>query len=216
MASLVKNLDKLRVRSDEVDIKDASSFKKLTEVVTKLKDILRDSDSLVALSAPQINENMRVFCIKFLNSDIRAFINPLITYRKGIHLSREVQIGVSKQEYIVPRNDEINATYLTPLGEIQSNKFEGLPSEVFQQMTELLDGVPLSDYALEVIPGWDEATNEERAEVIDFYLKQFSLKHHIIKEDIKQDKAALRLTKVIDVLTRIKKGEIEVTPIEDN
>lgn len=216
MASLVKHLDKLRERSDEVETKDTDSFNRLTTVVKELKDILADSRHLVALSGPQIKENIRVFCIRFSNDEIKTFVNPLITYRKGVHLSREVQIGVDRKEYIVPRSDEIDVTYQTATGLIQSNKFTGLSAEVFQQMVELLDGVLISDYGLEVIPEFDSATDDEKAELISYYLDTLKLKYDVISKEVGKDAFASRMDKVINVLTKIRTGEIEVTPIEEN
>lgn len=213
MSSLVKKASTLHIRADEVNLKDTKVFKHVQKIIADMQDVLRANTQLVAIAAPQVRHKVRIFCIRFSNSDIRTFINPLITYRKGTHLSREIQYGGSVQEYIVPRSDEINATYQTPTGSIESNKFLGMPGEVFQQMVDLLDGVLLSDYALEVIPGFDEASDEEKQEVITYYLDTLRLKNDALDFQIKADKEAADLNKAIDLLTKIRTGEITTEPI---
>ena len=141
-----------RDRADEVQLGNPKYMDQINTVIQDLKDTLRANKDLVALSAPQIGENMRIFCIKFARGDIRAFINPLIITRKGIHLSRETQIGYNGPEYIVPRHNDINAAYQTPVGAKEVNSFLGTVGEVFQQMIEVMDGVLIEDYGLIILP----------------------------------------------------------------
>ena len=158
-----QNLEKLWTRCDEIDVEEAAP------IVAKLKDVLFDRKEFVALAAPQIRKKKRIFGIKFANGDIRAFINPMITKTEGLHFSRENSPSIPDKEFIVPRYDRIIAIYQTPTGAIEENIFEGAVAEVFQQMVQLLDGITLADLGLEIIPEWDEATDEEKTAVLNAY-----------------------------------------------
>ena len=137
MKRLVKNLSKLTDRVDEAIISDEE---KLNEDIQAIKEVLYKHKEYVCLAGPQIGIKSRIFCIKFSNGDIRTFVNPMITHSKGMHLSRESNPCIPDKEFIIPRSDEIQATYQTPVGKIESNLFQGVVSELFQQMVNVLDG----------------------------------------------------------------------------
>lgn len=198
-----------RDRADEVQLGNPKYMDEINKVIQDLKDTLRANKDLVALSAPQIGENMRIFCIKFARGDIRAFINPLIITRKGIHLSRESQIGYGGQEYIVPRHNEIDAAYQTPVGSKDVNAFMEAVGEVFQQMIEIMDGVLIEDYGLIILPEFDKASDKDKQEVIDMYLNNLEEKSKNIDEKINSDSELSRMSKSIDFMTKLSLGKIE-------
>lgn len=196
-------------RCDEVSLDNPKEAPLIEQTIQDLKDTLRANTDLVALSAPQIGAKMRLFCIRFKNGDIRAFLNPLVITRKGIHLSRENQIGMSSTEYIVPRSNEVQVAYTTPVNVHELNAFLGVVGEVFQQMLDLLDGTLLQMYGLEIIPEFDEASEEEKKAVIDFYLKDLSEKDKQLDEVIKNDPEVHDLAQAINFTTLYSLGKIE-------
>lgn len=205
-------------RCDEVSLDNPEEAPIINEVIQNLKDTLRANRDMVALAAPQIGNNMRVFCIKFKNGDIRAFIDPVIVTRKGIHLSRETQIGFADTtEYIVPRNNEIHVAYVTPVNKPEVNAFIDVVGEVFQQMMDLIDGVLLSSYGLEIIEGFDKASKADKQAIIDMYLESLSLQQKALEEEIASDEELSRMSKSIDFMTKLSLGEIKtevLTPEE--
>lgn len=62
MANYVVDVEELSQSSVEINIEEES--KKLKEIITELKYRIQ-KDNLTALSAPQIGEKYRIFCIKF-------------------------------------------------------------------------------------------------------------------------------------------------------
>ena len=140
--AIKKDKDFLRTRCDEV-VLNMFEKQRVTKIINDLKDTLRANISLVALSASQLGIQERIFAIKFADGDIRAFINPAIVRTNGMHLSRETQIGLDTAEYIVPRSDEIFATYQTPdmTDNCDMNKFTGAVAEVFQQMNDNINTI---------------------------------------------------------------------------
>ena len=164
---------------------------------------------MVALSAPQIGVDSRLFCIKFSGGDIRTFINPMIKGSKGMHLSREKCISIPDKEFIVPRNDEVEVIYQTPVAKIEENIMKDAVGEVFQQMVQLLDGILLSDIGLEVIEGWDEASEEEREEVIKAYLDGLKITNKGLQKDIEEHKDTKELSDAIEFMKGVELGTIE-------
>ena len=163
---IINDKTKLQERSEEIDLTNEKDLNRASSIVADLKDTLRTNNNLVALAAPQLGHKDRIFCIKFANGDIRAFINPLIFANKDVHLSRETQIGLDNKEYIVPRSTEVHAAYQTPLGKKEVNAFKGVVSEVFQQMVNLLDGILLEDFGLIVLDGFDESDEATKKKLL--------------------------------------------------
>lgn len=200
-------------RADEINmLKNKKNYKLVTTIIGRLKDVLRTNDDIIALSAPQIGYPYRIFCVKFSDDEIRGFVNPLIyKYSKDIHLSREIQIGHNSNiEYIVPRFNEIEMSFQTPVGNLQSNMFTEIVGEVMQQMDDLLNGVMLEDYGLEVIDGFDEATQEEREEIIKMYLEHLQEEDKALQKVIDEDKDNAKINEAIDFMEQAKLGNVEV------
>lgn len=211
MKRIVKDLNKLNDRVDEAILSDEAT---LNKTIQDLKDVLYAHKDLVCLSAPQIGVKARIFCIKFSNGDIRTFINPMITHSEGLHLSRESSASIPDKQFIVPRNNEIQATYQTPVGKIESNLFQGAVAEVFQQMEQSLNGVMLSDYGLEIVEGWDEATQEERDQVIEMYLNSLKERGLALNEEIQNTPNLKEISDAVDFMVSVSKGETKLEHVK--
>lgn len=207
MKRIIKDLKKL---NEFIENTDYDTEEALNEDIQALKEVLYKHKDLVALAGPQIGIKHRLFCIKFNNGDIRTFINPMIVHRKGTHLSRETNISIKNKEYIIPRSDEIQAKYYTPSGHQEVNLFQGAVSEVFQQMNDLLDGIMLSDLGLELVDEWDSASQEERDQVIDMYLKSLEEKKTSLQKEISEDKEMNEMSKAIDFMTSVYEGKTKI------
>ena len=128
-----------------------------------------------------------------------------------MHLSREIQLGHdSNIEYIVPRFNEIEMSFQTPVGNIQSNMFTEIVGEVIQQMDDLLNGVMLEDYGLEVIEGFDEATQEEKEEIIKMYLEHLQEQDKALQQIIDEDKDHAKMNEAIEFMEQAKLGNVEI------
>lgn len=206
---IVDDREKLSDRADE--ILKADSPESVTRLINDLKDTLRANKDLCALAAPQIGSGKRVFCIKFANGDIRAFLNPIVlTHGKGIHLSRETCASLGSTEYIIPRYDEITVGYQTPMGVPESNIFKGAPAEVFQQMCELLDGILLDDYGLEVLDGFDKLKKEDKKAIIDMYLSSLEAKSSNMQKEIDENPDLKEIDRAIDFEYELALGNVKV------
>ena len=203
---LVEDISTIRVRADETILEDEEN---LNKTIKWIKDILYSKEDLVSLAAPQIGINSRLFCIKFNDGDIRTFINPMIVHTEGKHYSREKCISIPDKEFIVPRYDSVKLNFQNPTGAIETNIFDGVVSDVVQQMCHIIDGVFIDESGLEVLEGWDDATEEEQQEVIHAWLESVKQQSEILREEINNDEELSRLEKEIEFRTAVAKGEVE-------
>lgn len=201
----------LSERAEEIDTLHDSQL--LQEITKYLKRTLRKRDDLFALSAPAIGYNKRVFCMKFENDQIKTFINPVIeSYSpNGMQLSREKCSSLPGKEYIRVRNNDIRVMYQRPTGEAESNRLLGKAALVFQHEMDHLEGVLISDIGLEVIPEFDEATDEERSEVIKEYLDSLDIRLKQTNDEIQNDPELKQIDDATKFMTGVLTGEIKQT-----
>ena len=81
-----------------------------TEIINKIKAAMELHKDLLALAAPQIGINKRIFCLRF-NDQIKAFINPIITKKKGLKIVVETCASMPGKEIVIGRPEEITVVY---------------------------------------------------------------------------------------------------------
>lgn len=209
---IITDVEQLSLIADEVDVRKDN--KEIREIIVSLKKIVRERN-LVSLSAPQIGISKRIFVINF-NGDVRTFINPMITNVKGFELSRETCSSIPGRTFIRIRHNDIHTMYQTPLGKFEHKPFMGMSAKVFQHCVDHLDGLLLSDVGLEIDEMFDNATDEERMEVINMYLDSLDVKQKEVEKEIKEDPELNKLAEAIDFMTKVKKGEIQVERVPLN
>ena len=100
---IITDLEKFDDRAVEIDVKKENEL--MREITLGLKHTIKEHD-LIALAAPQIGYNKRVFCINF-NGDIRTFVNPVQGQVGKLTLSREKCPTLGNKQYIRPRHDSL-------------------------------------------------------------------------------------------------------------
>lgn len=205
--AISKDLAKLSQRSEEVNI--LKEYRHVMSVVSDLKNTIRDNKDLTALSASQLGHFDRIFCINF-NNDIRAFVNPVITKAEGLKFVREKSPSIPDKEYIVPRSENVYAIYQKPDGTSESNKFEGPVAEIFQHQLDMLDGVLISDFGLEILPEFDLATDEEKETLIKEYIKFLKRKEKKLNKEIDSDPDLKKILDGARFINAVAKGEVEL------
>lgn len=201
---IIVDEEKLSVVSDEYDVRKEG--KQVREVVLDLKDTIREHN-LVSLSAIQIGVDKRLFVINF-NGTLKSFINPMITNVKGFDLHREVSPCIPGKEFIVPRYNRVEAVYQTPLGEVKTTEIVGVAAMVFQQQVDQLQGILISDLGLEVDSDFDNATEDEKAEIIKMYLDSLDVRQQQLEEEIESSDDLKVLKNSLDFQEKLVKGEI--------
>ena len=205
MFEVEQDLEKLSIRCDEIDPKKENKL--LREIVTKIKDTMR-YNNLTSLSAPQVGYYKRVFCISF-NGDIKTYVNPIIGSCNGIDLSRESCSSLPDREYLRIRNNNINVMYTTPTGKIESKQLIGLAAIVFQHELDHLEGITLDDIGLEIDEQYDNASEEERVELVNAYLDSIDLRREQLNQVIESTPELKELNDAINFMTKASTGEIK-------
>ena len=204
---IVTDLEKLSERCEEIDIRKENN--EMREIIVNLKETLRQHKDGVGLAAPQIGYNKRIFVINF-KGDIRTFINPIISKAEGLTLSRESCLSLPGKTYIRPRNNKITVVYQTPLGKAESRQMFGLAASVFQHELDHLDGLTLADIGHEIDENFDNATEEEREELINAYLDSLDLRQKDVEKQISEDKELKQTANAINFMEKVQSGEIDI------
>ena len=208
---IVTDYDKLSERCQEFDL--TKENKDAQEIVLYLKNTIRANKDMLGLSANQIGFDKRVMCLNF-NGNIRTFINPIITNVGDLTLSREKCHSEPGKEYIRVRHGKVSVTYQTPLGKIESTDLIGVAATTFQHHNDHLDGLLLSDVALEIDDQWDKATDEERQEVIELYLDSLDLSRKELQGEIENDEEAKKTADAIRFINSVQSGETKLEAVE--
>ena len=210
----ITDVEELVQSSIEIDTKKDN--KKMREIITELKYRI-GKDNLTALSAPQIGEKYRIFCIKFTekkgkktSETIKTFINPIVTGIKGIVVNREADICIPNKQFIIVRNNELSLLYQNPLGNNLSQKFSGKSSAVVQLMMDHLDGILLTDLGLEIDEKFDEASEEEKNELIEAYLNSLDVYKKQVDEEIENNKELKSMQDAVKFIQSVRDGETKL------
>ena len=208
--TVITDYEKLSERAEEVlNLKKDNLI--IRETILDLKQTIQENN-YVCLAAPQIGVNKRIMCINF-NGDVRTLIDPIITNSKEWMMSREKCPSCEDKEYIVPRNARATLMYTTPLGKYETREFVGRAACAAQYGINILDGVLLSDFGLELDENWDGFTQEEKDEILNMYLESLDLKSKVINKEIEEDPEAKQLSDAIKFMDSVAKGETQVEQI---
>lgn len=144
-------------------------------IVQELKDFLQANLTCIAISAPQLGINKRIFCIKF-NDQIKTFINPIIIKKSHFSILPETCISFPEKEILLARPSEITIVYYTDEFKYEENKLLDQAARLFDQQIQFLDGVTPIEIGLVSEPAIDgslfELSDTEIREVQEYY-KQF-------------------------------------------
>ena len=210
----INNLEELVElgRAEEIDTEKENKL--VREIVSKIKRTMR-KNNLTSLSAPAVGYNKRIFCVDYSDNEIKTYINPVVSLREGIHLSREVCSSIPGKEYIIPRNNVINIYYQRPNGEVKIQEFKGLASNVLQHEIDHLEGITLDDMGLEIDKDFDEATDEERLEIVNMYLDSLDIMLKDVKEDIENNEELKVISDRLNFTEAVVSGKVKLMKEED-
>ena len=175
MESIIFDLEKLAQPAEPLTFltKEGAKTEEGDEIVAKLKEVMESMPELLALSAPQIGINKRIFCLRF-NDQIKTFINPIITKKKGLNIAIETCISMPGKEIVIGRPEEITAVYYNDEFKYEDNKLLGVAASMFDQQAQIIDGVLPSELGLVSDIEEDGKIEEtDLAEIIPFYRDTF-------------------------------------------
>lgn len=189
-----------------VEIDTRKEGKLLQEIILALKATMKEND-LVSLTAPQIGYNRRVFCMRFGKNDYRTFINPLVENNTDFQFARETCSSIPGKTFIMPRFNNVKLFFTTPLGKVESTKLTGMSAWKFQHCLDHLNGMLTSDVGLEIDELFDNATDDERAEVLKMYAESLDIRQKELEQMIKEDKDLSDIDNAAKFIASVKAGE---------
>lgn len=211
---IITDYDILSERCDEIDL--TKKNKNIQQTVLQLKNTIKANPGMLGLSANQIGSYERVLVLNF-NGNLRSFVNPIITRVDGFELSRENCHSIPGKTFIRMRNSRVWVTYQTPLGKIESVELNGIAAKMMQHHIDHLDGLLLSDVSLEIDEDFDNATEEEREEVLKMYLESLDLSSEQLTNEVNNDEEGKKLADALRFIESVNKGEtiVESVPYTD-
>jgi peptide deformylase len=161
-----------------------------TSIISQIKEVMEADKTILALSAPQIGINSRIFCIRF-NDTIKTFINPIVTKKDKYDIKPESFISMPGKEILITRPEELTVVYYTEEFKYEENKLLGAAARLFDQHCQLLDGILPSELGLvsdvETDGSLADLSEDEIAQVTEIYKKFISLKTEALQKEIKEN-----------------------------
>lgn len=204
----VKNIitDEAALSEWSVEIDTRKEGKLLQEIILALKATMKAND-LVSLTAPQIGYNRRVLCMRFGKKDYRTFINPLIENNTNFQFARETCSSIPGKTFVMPRFNNVKLFFTTPLGKVESTKLSGMSAWKFQHCLDHLNGMLSSDIGLEIDEMFDNATDDERAEVLKMYAESLDIRQKDLEAEIAENKELSDINNAAKFIASVKSGE---------
>lgn len=200
--------------NSEVFFKPTNTFKvdnenteRAEEIVTDLIDTLKANPDRYYLCSNEIGYNERAAVVKF-GDEYLEFLNIIFQEKLKPSMIREKDPADGK-EYIMPRFLDTTICYQTKEGSIEANKLNEEASIVFCQVINCLNGLHDTDYGLEIIPEFDTATEEERAEVINAYIENLNKMKDELDEELTKDEEVKDWWNKFKFDSAVARGEVE-------
>jgi peptide deformylase len=175
MESIIYDADVLSVPAEPLTFltNEGPKTEEGEEIIKKIKEAMEANPELLALAAPQIGINKRIFCLRF-NDLIKTFINPIITKKKGLNIVIETCASMPGKEIVIGRPEEITVVYYNDEFKYEDNKLVGIAASMFDQQAQILDGVLPSELGLvSDIEADGKIEEEDLVEIIPFYKDTF-------------------------------------------
>lgn len=187
------------------------------EIIAKIKAAMEEDSNILALSAPQVGVNKRIFCLRF-NDQIKTFINPIITKKKGLNIVVETCASMPGKEIVIGRPEEITVVYYNEDFKYEDNKLIGVAASLFDQQAQILDGVMPSDLGLvSDIEEDGRIADEDLEEIIPFYKDTFlPSKLNNLKQAIQEDAETEKMFRQLKFSEGVINGHNIVLESEDD
>lgn len=206
---IITNLEELGEWSEVIHPKKEGKL--CQQIIGELKATMR-ANNLEYLTAPQIGYRKRIFCVKFGANDYRTFLNASISNMAKITMARETCNSIPDKTFIIPRYNMVEIIYYTPLGAVEARKVVGRSAWLVHHCVDHLDGALTSDIGLEIDEMFDNATDEEREEVIKMYMESLDLRQKQLREEIDNNEELKQMDDAIKFMDSVRKGETTLEP----
>jgi peptide deformylase len=218
METIIYDVEQLSVPSEPLTFLNESGAQteEGTEIINKIKEVMEANPDLLALAAPQIGINKRIFCLRF-SDQIKTFINPIITKKNGLNIVIETCASMPGKEIVIGRPEEITVVYYNDEFKYEDNKLVGISASLFDQQAQILDGVLPNELGLVSDIELDGKIEEEDlTEIIPFYKDTFlPSKLESLKQAINSDEETTKAFNQLKFTEGVINGRIAVVESEE-
>ena len=220
MVEIIKDIEALKepVKPLEFLTEQGTEKEEGLEIIGKLKEAMEADSTILALSAPQIGINARIFCIRFADQ-IKTFINPIVTKKGKYEIKPETFVSMPGKEILITRPEELTVVYYTDEFKYEENKLLGAAARLFDQHCQLLDGVTPAELGLvsdvEVDGSLADLSDEEIAQVTEIYKQFIKTKSAALQTEIEKDPDLEKAYKQLKFTEKVITGEALIISDED-
>ena len=192
MTEIIYDLNTLRQAAEPLKFISEEGINKEegSEIIEKLLEAMTADTSIIALAAPQIGINKRIFGIRFSDT-IKFFIDPIILKKNNYKIAPETWVSMPGKEILINRPEELTVVYYTSEFKYEENKLLGPAARLFDQQAQLLDGILPDDLGLVSDVATDgslaDLSEEEISELVEFYKEYVKVKSEAVKQTITKD-----------------------------
>ena len=203
MVEIIKDIEALKepVKPLEFLTEQGTEKEEGLEIIGKLKEALEADSTILALSAPQIGINTRIFCIS------KYEIKP------------ETFVSMPGKEILITRPEELTVVYYTDEFKYEENKLLGAAARLFDQHCQLLDGVTPAELGLvsdvEADGSLADLSDEEIAQVTEIYKQFIKAKAAALQTEIEKDPDLEKAYKQLKFTEKVITGEALIISDED-
>ena len=216
--AITKDINKLSTRCDEINVFE--NQKLVRTIVNNLKDTMKANKDMFALSAPQLGYKVRIFCIRFSDEDIKAFINPMVTKVEGKCLMIENTDSLPGQEFMIQRSQRLMAGYQMVSGQYNELSLKHPVSALFEKMLDMLDGTLFFKYetiALPIDKDYYTASTEEKEELHKWYFDTYlPARLEELNKAADSDEEIKQLQTQIKYFKSVIEGTTETVPVYED
>ena len=220
MVEIIKDIEALKEPAKPLEFLTEQGTEKEEglEIIGKLKEAMEADSTILALSAPQIGINARIFCIRFADQ-IKTFINPIVTKKGKYEIKPETFVSMPGKEILITRPEELTVVYYTNEFKYEENKLLGAAARLFDQHCQLLDGVTPAELGLvsdvEADGSLADLSDEEVAQVTEIYKQFIKAKSAALQTEIEKDPDLEKAYKQLKFTEKVITGEALVISDED-
>ena len=200
-------------RAEEIDLD--KDFKLAQKIVSDLGSYMI-KHNVGALAAPQIGYPYRIFCVMYKTkkkTDIKAYINPVITTIGGFILIRQRCENLPGREFIHPRYTKIGLSFLDIDKESKGFDFVGQTAFAMEQMMDILDGIFIDEVGLEIDHQFEEASEEEKNQLLAVYMNQLQKYKKELNKEINSTPELKQIKDAVEYMQSVKEGKTIVEEV---
>ena len=221
MVEIIKDIEKLTNPAAPLQFLTEQGVEKDAglEIIGKIKEVMEADSTILALAAPQIGIDSRIFCIRF-NDQIKTFINPIVTKKGKYEIKPETFVSMPGKEILITRPEELTVVYYTDEFKYEENKLLGAAARLFDQHCQLLDGVTPAELGLvsdvETDGSLADLSEDEIAQVTDIYKQFIKAKSVALQTEIEKDPDLEKAYKQLKFTEKVITGEALVVESEED